>query len=45
VTLPEAELSFYFAAVAQLEPVLRPVFAERVALLLGGASRPGSRRC
>ena len=31
MTLPEAELAFYFAAQAQLEPELRPVFAERVA--------------
>jgi hypothetical protein len=35
VTLPEAELSFYCAAVAQLEPALRPVFVERVAQILG----------
>jgi hypothetical protein len=41
VTLPEAELSFYFAAVAQLEPALRPVFTERVALLLGAHPDPG----
>lgn len=34
MTLPEAELSFYFAAQAQLEPQLRPVFAERVANFL-----------
>ena len=30
VTLPEAERSFYFAALAQLEPARRPVFTERV---------------
>ena len=30
MTLPEAELSFYFAALAQLEPAPRPVFTERV---------------
>jgi hypothetical protein len=35
MTLPEAELSFCFAAAAQLEPAQRPVFAERVAALLG----------
>ena len=37
--LPEAELAFYFAAQAQLEPALRPVFAERVADILGTYSR------
>jgi hypothetical protein len=41
VTLPEAEVSFYFAAVAQLEPALRPVFAERVVRLLGAHPDPG----
>jgi hypothetical protein len=41
VTLPEDELSFYLAAVAQLEPALRPVFIERVALLLGAHPDPG----
>jgi hypothetical protein len=41
VTLPEAELSFYCAAVAQLPPSLRPVFAERVAQTLGAHSDPG----
>ena len=30
MTLPAAELSFYFAALAQLEPARRPVFTERV---------------
>jgi hypothetical protein len=35
MTLPETELNFYFAAVAQLEPAWRPVFAERVAQVLG----------
>jgi len=34
VTLPVAELSFYFAAAAQLEPALRPAFTERVATIL-----------
>jgi hypothetical protein len=41
VTLPEAEQSFYCAAVAQLEPTLREVFVERVALLLGAHPDPG----
>jgi hypothetical protein len=40
-TLPEAELSFNFAALAQLEPARRPVFAERVARLLGAHPDPG----
>ena len=30
MTLPAAELSFYFAAAAQLEPALVPRFTERV---------------
>jgi hypothetical protein len=33
--LPEAELSFFWAAMAQLEPARRPIFAERVAAILG----------
>src|SRR6516162_6279450 len=41
VTLPEAELSFYFAALAQLEPARRPVFTERVTRLLGAHPNPG----
>ena len=41
MTLPETELNFYFAAVAQLEPALRPVFAERVAQVLGAHPDPG----
>jgi hypothetical protein len=41
VTLPEAELSFYFAAPAQLEPARRPVFTERVTRLLGAHPNPG----
>jgi hypothetical protein len=41
MTLPEAELSFYFAAAAQLAPELRPVFAERVAAILGAHPDPG----
>jgi hypothetical protein len=44
VTLPEAELSFYFAALAQLEPARRPVFTERVTRLLGAHPNPGPRR-
>jgi hypothetical protein len=39
--LPEAELSFYFAALAQLEPGRRPVFTARVAQLLGAHPDPG----
>jgi hypothetical protein len=35
VTLPEAELSFCFAALVQLEPARWPVFTERVTRLLG----------
>jgi len=41
VTLPEAELGFYFAAPAQLEPARRPVFTERVTRLLGAHPNPG----
>ena len=41
MTLPEAELSFYFAALAQLEPTLRSVFTERIARILGAHSDPG----
>ena len=41
MTLPEAELSFYFAAAAQLEPALRPAFAERVATILQSQADPG----
>ena len=44
MTLPEAELSFYFAALAQLEPARRPVFTERVTRLLGAHPNPGPRR-
>jgi hypothetical protein len=42
MTLPEAELSFFFAAAAQLEPDLRPVFAERVSAILGAHPDPGA---
>ena len=41
MTLPEAMLSFYFAAAAQLEPALRPAFAERVATILQSPADPG----
>ena len=41
MTLPEAELSFYFAAAAQLEPALRPAFTERVATILQSHADPG----
>jgi hypothetical protein len=45
VTLPEAELSFYFAALAQLEPARRPIFTERVTRILGALrDRPRRRR-
>ena len=40
MNLPEAELSFYFAARAQLEPALRPAFAERVATILQSQADP-----
>ena len=40
MTLPEAELSFYFAAPAQLELARRPVFTERVTRLLGAHQNP-----
>ena len=39
--LPEAELSFYFAAAAQLEPALRPAFTERVVTILQSHADPG----
>ena len=38
MTLPEEECAFFFAAMAQLEPELRPIFAERVANILGAFS-------
>ena len=41
MTLPEAELSFYFAAPAQLELARRPLFTERVTRLLGAHPNPG----
>jgi hypothetical protein len=36
--LPEEECAFYFAAQAQLDPDRRPIFAERVANILGAYS-------
>jgi hypothetical protein len=39
--LAGGRLSFFFAAAAQLEPALRPVFAERVAAILGARPDPG----
>ena len=41
MSLPEAELSFYFAAAAQLEPALRPAFTERVVTILQSHADPG----
>ena len=41
MTLPEAELSFYFAAAAQLEPALCPSFTERVAKIFQLHAEPG----
>jgi len=46
MTLPEPECAFFYAALAQLEPTLRPVFAERVAAILGALRRdPGPGDC
>ena len=36
--LPDAEIAFFFQAMGQLAPELRPVFAERVANTLGAYS-------
>ena len=41
MTLPEVERAFFFAALAQLEPTLRPVFAARVGQILGARPDPG----
>ena len=38
MTLPEEECAFYFAAMAQLDPDQRGIFAERVANILGAYS-------
>ena len=40
MTLPDADVSFFWAAMAQLEPEVRPVFAERVARILGSHPAP-----
>ena len=40
MTLPEAELSFYFAALAQLEPARRPS-SPNACRLLGAIPNPG----
>lgn len=39
--LPEADVSFFWAAAAQLDPELRPVFVERVVGTLGAHPDPG----
>jgi len=39
--LPATELSFYFAAAAQLEPALCPSFTERVAKIFQLHAEPG----
>lgn len=39
--LPDDDVSFFWAVVAQLDPELRPVFAERVACSLGAHPDPG----
>jgi hypothetical protein len=41
MTLPEEECAFFYAALAQLAPDMRPVFAERVAQRLGAHPDPG----
>ena len=41
MTLPEVERAFFFAALAQLEPTLRPVFAARIGQILGAHPDPG----
>ena len=41
MTLPEAEQAFFFAALAQLEPSQREVFAARVVQILGAHPDPG----
>lgn len=38
--LPDDDVSFFWAVVAQLDPELRPVFAERVAQVLGAHPDP-----
>ena len=41
MTLSETEQGFFFAALGQLDPALRPIFAERVARFLGAHPDPG----
>jgi hypothetical protein len=45
MTLPADEQAFFFAALAQLELSQRPVFAERVAAILGAHPDPGPGDC
>jgi hypothetical protein len=40
MTLPEIEVSFFFAALAQLAPDARPIFIERVGQILGSHPAP-----
>jgi hypothetical protein len=40
MTLPEEECAFFWAAMAQLAPELRPLFAERVGRILGSHPAP-----
>jgi hypothetical protein len=39
--LPDPECAFYFAALAQLDPQVQPVFTERVVRCLGAHRDPG----
>jgi hypothetical protein len=39
--LPDPECAFYFAALAQLDPQMRPIFAQRVVQCLGAHPDPG----
>jgi hypothetical protein len=39
--VPDADIGFFWAAVAQLDTELRPVFVERVACTLGAHPDPG----
>jgi hypothetical protein len=40
MSLPEIEVSFFFAALAQLAPDARPIFTERVSQILGSHPAP-----
>jgi hypothetical protein len=40
MTLPEEECAFFWAAMAQLEPGVRPIFAERVSAILAAHPAP-----